>query len=183
GKVVVRGKATIEDMKGNREQIIINEIPYDVNKAALVRKMDELNADRKVDGIADIRDESDRNGLRIVIDLRKGADSESVLNFSIRIRIYKFYITTIWLRSKIKHQSYYHYLMYSMLISTIKKMLRRVTPSVLSEAQKKEHISVRDILNISRLDVCFVKQSGVQKHGQTMTRIPENRIISQMQKL
>lgn len=81
GKVVVRGKATIEDMKGNREQIIINEIPYDVNKAALVRKMDELNADRKVDGIADIRDESDRNGLRIVIDLRKGADSESVLNF------------------------------------------------------------------------------------------------------
>ena len=81
GKVVVRGKATIEEMKGNREQIIINEIPYDVNKAALVRKMDELNADRKVDGIADIRDESDRNGLRIVIDLRKGADSESVLNF------------------------------------------------------------------------------------------------------
>src|SRR5699024_12497236 len=81
GKVVVRGKATIEEMKGNREQIIINEIPYDVNKAGLVRKMDELNADRKVDGIAVIRDESDRNGLRIEIDLRKGADSESVLNF------------------------------------------------------------------------------------------------------
>lgn len=81
GKVVVRGKATIEEMKGNREQIIISEIPYDVNKATLVRKMDELNADRKVDGIADIRDETDRNGLRIVIDLRKGADSESVLNF------------------------------------------------------------------------------------------------------
>src|SRR5699024_1876022 len=81
GKDEVRGKETIEEMKGNREQIIINEIPYDVNKAGLVRKMDELNADRKVDGIADIRDESDRNGLRIVIDLRKGADSESVLNF------------------------------------------------------------------------------------------------------
>src|SRR5699024_1620699 len=81
GKVDVRGKATIEEMKGNREQIIINEIPHDVNKAALVRKMDELNAERKVDSIADIRDESDRNGLRIVIDLRKGADSESVLNF------------------------------------------------------------------------------------------------------
>src|SRR5699024_6377691 len=81
GKVVVRGKATMEEMKGNREQIIINEIPYEVNKAALVRKIAELNADRKVDGIADIRYESDRNGLRIVIDLRKGADSESVLNF------------------------------------------------------------------------------------------------------
>src|SRR5699024_2240609 len=81
GKVVVRGKATIEEMKGNREQIIINEIPYDVNKAALVRKMDELNADRKVDGIADIRDESDINGLSIVIKLGKDANSDSVLNF------------------------------------------------------------------------------------------------------
>src|SRR5699024_2438837 len=81
GKVVVKGKATIEKTKGNRNQLIINEILNDLNKAALVRKKDELNADRKVDGIADIRDESDRNGLRIVIDLRKGADSESVLNF------------------------------------------------------------------------------------------------------
>src|SRR5699024_2683192 len=60
---------------------IINEIPYDVTKAALVRKMDELNADRKVDGSADIRDESDWIGLRMMIDLRNGADSERVLNF------------------------------------------------------------------------------------------------------
>lgn len=81
GKVVVRGKAVIAEMKGNREQIIINEIPYDVNKANLVRKMDELNADRKVEGITEIRDESDRNGLQIVVELRKDADSESVLNF------------------------------------------------------------------------------------------------------
>jgi len=81
GRVVVRGKVSIEKMKGNREQIVIHEIPYDVNKANLVRKIDELNVDRKVEGISEVRDETDRTGLRIVIDLRKDADSEGILNF------------------------------------------------------------------------------------------------------
>src|SRR5690625_1295786 len=81
GRVVVRGKVTIDKIKGNREQIVIHEIPYDVNKANLVRKIDELNVDRKVEGIAEVRDETDRTGLRIVIDLKKDADSEGVLNF------------------------------------------------------------------------------------------------------
>lgn len=81
GRVVVRGKASIDKIRGGREQIVITEIPYDVNKANLVRKIDELNFDRKVEGIADVRDESDRNGLRIVIDLKKDASSEGILNF------------------------------------------------------------------------------------------------------
>lgn len=81
GRVIVRGKVSIDKMKGNRQQIVITEIPYDVNKANLVRKMDELAYDRKVEGIAEVRDETDRNGLRIVIDLRKDADSEGILNF------------------------------------------------------------------------------------------------------
>jgi len=81
GRVILRGKVTIEKMKGNREQIVIHEIPYEVNKANLVRKIDELNVDRKVEGIAEIRDETDRTGLRIVIDLKKDADSKGVLNF------------------------------------------------------------------------------------------------------
>lgn len=81
GRVVVRGRATIEKMKGNREQITIDDIPYDVNKANLVRKMDELSAERKVEGISEIRDETDRNGMRIVVELRKDADSEGILQF------------------------------------------------------------------------------------------------------
>src|SRR5690625_3787174 len=81
GRVILRGKVTIEKMKGNREQIVIHEIPYEVNKANLVRKIDELNVDRKVEGISEVRDETDRTGLRIVIDLRKDADSEGILNF------------------------------------------------------------------------------------------------------
>lgn len=81
GKVVVRGKAKIEPVRGNREQIIIDEIPYDVNKANLVKKIDELRLDRKVEGIAEVRDETDRTGLRIVIELRKDVDSEGILGF------------------------------------------------------------------------------------------------------
>src|SRR5699024_276016 len=65
GKIVVRGKASIENMRGGRKPILIDEIPYDVNKADLVKKIDELRIDRKVEGIADVRGETDRTGLRI----------------------------------------------------------------------------------------------------------------------
>jgi topoisomerase-4 subunit A len=81
GKIILRGKTKIEKMRGGREQIIIEEIPYEVNKANMVKKMDELRIDRKVEGIAEIRDETDRTGLRVVIELKKGVDSEGVLNY------------------------------------------------------------------------------------------------------
>jgi len=81
GRMIIRGRATIEKMRGNREKIVIDEIPYDINKANLVRKIDELAFDRKVEGIAEVRDETDRTGLRIVIELRKDAHSEGVLNY------------------------------------------------------------------------------------------------------
>jgi topoisomerase IV subunit A len=81
GKIVVRGKAEIEDLRGGKQQIVITEIPYEVNKANLVKRMDELRLDRKVDGISEVRDETDRTGLRIVIELKKDADATGVLNF------------------------------------------------------------------------------------------------------
>ncbi len=62
GKIIVRSKAFIEPIKGGKEQIVITELPYDVNKAHLVKKIDEMRVDKKLDGIADIRDESDRTG-------------------------------------------------------------------------------------------------------------------------
>ncbi|QKS71293.1 DNA topoisomerase IV subunit A [Paenalkalicoccus suaedae] len=81
GKIVLRGKADIEAVRGGKEQIIITEIPYEVNKANLVKKMDELRLDKKVDGIAEVRDDTDRTGLRIVIELKKEADAKSILHF------------------------------------------------------------------------------------------------------
>ncbi|MFB5166021.1 DNA topoisomerase IV subunit A [Parageobacillus toebii] len=81
GKIIIRGKAVIEQAKGGKKQIIITELPYEVNKANLVKKIDELRFDKKLDGISDVRDETDRTGLRIVIELKKDADAEGILNY------------------------------------------------------------------------------------------------------
>ncbi|MDP4084593.1 MAG: DNA topoisomerase IV subunit A [Bacillota bacterium] len=81
GKIIIRGKAEIEEVRGGKQQIVITEIPYEVNKANLVKKIDELRLDRKVEGISEIRDETDRTGLRIVIELKKDAVADGVLNF------------------------------------------------------------------------------------------------------
>ncbi|MFD0824080.1 DNA topoisomerase IV subunit A [Neobacillus sp. M.A.Huq-85] len=81
GKIIVRSKAEIEEIRGGKQQIVITEIPYEVNKANLVKKIDEFRLDRKVEGISEVRDETDRTGLRIVIELKKDADAEGVLNY------------------------------------------------------------------------------------------------------
>ncbi|UII57903.1 DNA topoisomerase IV subunit A [Cytobacillus spongiae] len=81
GKIIIRGKANIEDVRGGKQQIVITEIPYEVNKANLVKKIDEFRLDRKVEGIAEVRDETDRTGLRMVVELKKDADAEGVLNY------------------------------------------------------------------------------------------------------
>lgn len=81
GKFVVRSKTEIETTRGGKQQIVVTEIPYEVNKANLVKKMDEFRLDRKVEGISEVRDETDRTGLRIVIELKKDADAEGVLNY------------------------------------------------------------------------------------------------------
>lgn len=84
GRIVIRAKAEIEDNHG-REQIIITEIPYQVNKSDLVKKAAELVNDKKIEGISDIRDESDRNGMRIVFELKRDAITNVVLN-----KLYKY---------------------------------------------------------------------------------------------
>lgn len=71
GKVILRSKTKIEDIKGGKQQIVINEIPYEVNKANLVKKMDEIRLNKRIDGIAEVRDETDRTGLQIVVELKK----------------------------------------------------------------------------------------------------------------
>src|SRR5690606_35888500 len=79
GRIVVRGAAAIEKIRGGRSQITITELPPDVNKANLVKKIDELRIDRNIDGIREVRDETERTGLRIVIELKKDADANGIL--------------------------------------------------------------------------------------------------------
>jgi DNA gyrase subunit A len=80
GGVVMRARAEIETRRGDKESIVITEIPYQVNKARLIERIAELARDKKIEGIADVRDESDRHGMRIVVDIRKGESSQVILN-------------------------------------------------------------------------------------------------------
>lgn len=80
GNVVIRAKAEIENMSGNRQRIVITEIPYQVNKAALIEKIADLVKEKKIDGISDLRDESDREGMRIVIEIKRDANANIILN-------------------------------------------------------------------------------------------------------
>ena len=80
GKITVRAKAEIEEMKGDRFRIVVTEIPYMVNKAELIKTIAEYVKDKKIEGISDLRDESDRNGMSIVIELKRDANPQVVLN-------------------------------------------------------------------------------------------------------
>jgi DNA gyrase subunit A len=80
GSVIMRGKATIETTRRDREAIIITEIPYQVNKAAMVERIAELVREKRIEGVADLRDESDRDGMRVVVELKRDASADVVLN-------------------------------------------------------------------------------------------------------
>lgn len=84
GRVVIRSKTEIEKMRGGREQIVISEIPYEVNKGNLVSKMHDIRINKQIDGIADVRDETDRSGLRIVVELRKNVNAEGILTYLLK---------------------------------------------------------------------------------------------------
>lgn len=153
GKIVVRGKADIEDIRGGKQQITITEIPFEINKANLVKKMDELRIDKKVDGIAEVRDDTDRTGLRVVIELKKDADAKGVLNYLYKntdLQIsYNFNMVAIFnktpkllglkqmLHSYIQHQ---------------KEVVARRTSYDLNKAKERAHIVEGLIKAISVLD-------------------------------
>lgn len=80
GRIIIRGKAVIEQTK-TVQQIVITEIPYEVIKSNMVKKIDDIRLNKKIEGILDVRDESDRNGLRVVVDVKKDANAEVILNF------------------------------------------------------------------------------------------------------
>ncbi len=85
GSILIRGRVTTEEMRGGREALIVTEIPYQVNKSAMIEKMAELVRDKRIEGISDIRDESDRHGIRVVIELKRDAVPDVVLN-----QLYRF---------------------------------------------------------------------------------------------
>lgn len=163
GKIVVRGKVAIEALRGGRSQIIISEIPYEVNKGVLVKRIDELRADKKVDGILEVRDETDREGLRIAIELKKEANAEGILNYlykNTELQInYNFNMVAIsdrrpkqlgvreMLNSYIRHQY---------------EVVTRRSDYQLQQAQRRMHIVEGLIKTISILDdvIAVIRKSA-----------------------
>lgn len=141
GSITLRAKVVIEQKANGKEVIIVNEIPYQVNKAKLIEKIAELAREKKIDGITDLRDESDRNGMRIVIEVRKDANANVLLN-----NLYKqtalqtsFGINTLALvggQPKVLNlkQCLVHYLDHQ------KVVIRRRTEFELRKAEAREHI-------------------------------------------
>ncbi|PYZ98196.1 DNA topoisomerase IV subunit A [Alteribacter lacisalsi] len=158
GKIVVRGRTEIETMRGGRDQIVIDEIPYEINKANLVKKMDELRLDRKVDGIAEVRDETDRTGLRIVIELKKDADAKGILTFLFKntdLQItYNFNMVAIY--RKTPQQLGLKQLL-DAYIQHQKEVVTRRTEFDLKKARDRQHIVEGLIKAISILDDVIAK--------------------------
>ena len=92
GKVYVRGKTSFETMKGGKEAIIITEIPFMVNKARMLERIAELVKEKKLEGISEIRDESDKDGMRVVVEIKKGEVPEVILNNLIKILNWSRYL-------------------------------------------------------------------------------------------
>ncbi|MEC1638361.1 DNA topoisomerase IV subunit A [Schinkia azotoformans] len=153
GRIVVRGRTTIEDLRGGRQQIIIDEIPYEVNKANLVKKIDEFRIDRKIEGITEVRDETDRTGLRIVIELKKDADAEGILNYLFKnsdLQIsYSFNMVAIHNRTP-KQISLGQ--MLDAYIDHQKEVVTRRSEFELNKAKERQHIVEGLIKAISILD-------------------------------
>ena len=153
GRIVMRGETTIEEMSGSRERIVVTSIPYQVNKSELIKKTADLVNDKKIEGISDIRDESDRNGMRIVYELKKGVITNIVLNklyqytslqtsFSVNnIALVKGRPMLLNLKDMIKHYVDHRH-----------EVLIRKTKYELEQAQKRAHILEGLLIALDNLD-------------------------------
>ena len=154
GIIRIRGRAEIETMeKGDRERIIINELPFQVNKARLVEKIAELVRDKRLEGISDLRDESDRDGLRVVVELKKGIMGQVVLN-----SLYKntqlqdtfgvILLALVNQQPKVLNlkEFLYHFILFR------KEVVTRRTEYDLNKAREKEHVLEGLAIALDNLD-------------------------------
>ena len=168
GKVVIRSKTKIEPIKGGKSHIIITEIPYEVNKALLVKKIDEIRLNKKIDGIAEVRDESDRTGLQIVVELKKEANAEGILNYLLKntdLQVnYNFNMVAIDERRPVQVG------LKTILTSYInfqKEVITRRTQYDLKRAQDRLHIVDGLMKALSILDevIALIRNSKDKKHA------------------
>ena len=182
GRIIVRAKAEIEENEHGRNQIIVTEIPFTVNKALLIEKIAELVNDKKIEGIADIRDESDKQGLRISIDLKKDAVPQVVLNnlFANTAMQYSFNINnvclvhgrpmTLGLKDLIK---YYYEHRHEVVI--------RRTQFELKQAQARIHILDGYIIALDNIDPIIKLIKSSKDSSEAISKMKEGYNLDEIQ--
>jgi DNA gyrase subunit A len=183
GIVKVRGRVNIEAMeKGDRERIVIQELPYQVNKARLVEKIAELVREKRLEGISDLRDESDREGIRVVLELKKGTIAQVVLN-----TLYKntqlqdtFGIIMLALvnqQPKVLNlkEMLHHFVMFR------KEVVTRRTEFDLKKAREKEHIYLGLKIAIDNMDAVVALIRAATDPAEALSRLVENFSLTEIQ--
>jgi len=183
GIVKVRGRVNIEAMeKGDRERIVIQELPYQVNKARLVEKIAELVREKRLEGISDLRDESDREGIRVILELKKGIIAQVVLN-----TLYKntplqdtFGIIMLALvdqQPKILNlkEMLHHFIMFR------KEVVTRRTEFDLKKAQEKEHIYLGLKIAIDNMDAVVALIRAATDPAEALSRLVEKFSLTEIQ--
>ena len=168
GRIIVRAKTNIEEMRGGREQIVVTEIPYEVNKAVLVRKMHDIRINKRIDGIAQVRDESDREGLRIVVELNKTANAKGVLTYLLKntdLQVSYNYNVVVIDNKQPKQLGLKEIL--TSYLSFRKEVVIRRTQTLLKKDQTREHIVIGLIKAISILDevIRVIRGSNNKSHA------------------
>ncbi len=153
GRIIMEATTEVEELKGSREQIVITEIPYQVNKANLVEKIATLTREKKLEGISDIRDESDRHGMRIVIELRRDAQTYIVLNNLFRHTALRSSFNTIML-ALVDGQPQVLPLKRCLVlfIEHRQSVIRRRSEFQLEKAQDRDHVVQGLLLALDRMD-------------------------------
>lgn len=169
GRIIIRAKTQLEDLRGGRQQIVVTEIPYEVNKAQLVKRINELRLAKKVEGIAEARDESDRTGLRIAIELKRGANATGILNYLLKntdLQVnYNFNMVAIDDQRPVR-VSLKHYL--RSYLAFQKQVITRRTQFDLHQAQDRLHIVAGLIKALGMLDqvIKLIRSSKNRKDAQ-----------------
>ena len=153
GKITLVSQTDIETLKGGKSQIVVTELPYEVNKSKLIQRLDEIRIQRKVEGIADVRDESDRNGVRLVVELKRDVDAKGILTYLLKhtdLQVnYHFNMVAI---NKRRPELVNLQTMLEAYISHQQEVLTRRTQYDLANDQKRLHIVDGLIRVVSILD-------------------------------
>ena len=182
GTIQLRARATIEDTKKDRQSIIVTEIPYQVNKARLLEKIGELVRDKKLEGIADMRDESDRNGMRIVIDLKRGEVGQVVLNNLYKHTAFQASFGIILLAIVDNRPKVLKLVeLVRLFIDFRRDVVRRRTAFELRKAEARAHILEGFVIALDNLDAVIERIKASQNPSAARTALMETYELSETQ--